>query len=808
MSSAPWIPTWEPDKDGSENHFVGWMVRNDNEGNIEKVKTSKSDLAGIPDFEAGRGGSYLFKKGDKHKSWNRRYFEVKQQILYYFEEPTDEHPSGVIPLDGCTVKLPIDNAQFFEEHQDPKIQDCWEFWISHPHRRLFSLCTTTKDERSAWVKTITQRCKKDFLLKVTNGPSGAGAAPPPGLQSLQKKKKKKKKKEGGEDGAATEDRENAVKNLLNRSRRGSVEEAQLAMQNTSTLRRRLSSAMTPDALNELNGGGSPDGKKKKKEKKETPIEAWQKKRMALIQQLVKDEIEHPMTLSFLLRGQLISTDRVMAEPPHPSAKVDVPHIKGDWAGEVVISVFNRYSDNKGIMQYGHWLSFMDDIDLVNTHLGPNDDVEKFDPTAVYRRVLKLEMGDVTTRGANFPEFYTFLLVLCDRTYPDIFRTSATEAMELFLHEVIVPIYYFHMGEQDHEKCASRDPLVKDGRINLLLNAYLPNLWRVFLHYAQDLGNRVPATFNEEQTFNEFGTHKPLPDELKFPAKAQASERALFEGVTHLPSLTPDQDKEDASQVYTVHEASMIRMCEDYGILEMISKAKVIKIYRTVVSHRFKLKGFAPPKVSVKPHPKANKTPVKGGRPTQKGLGSTTMANRSPSPMRFSGVVGQQPAFMPVGNKSVSERKRESEFRERKGSVVRESIMGSFSGIEEALRAKSYAPVIGIDGLASATAQSGSVYKANTQMHAPHAGDVVQVPSDAAGFCEFIEIVSSLAIESMCYDPHHHKLYPSAYDKILAMLFSWGVADVRRVEQAKFMWPYDKKVPKQKNTTPWLQHDKK
>ncbi|GMH77175.1 hypothetical protein TL16_g07317 [Triparma laevis f. inornata] len=793
MSTSPWIPTWEPDKDGSENHFVGWMVRSSDGGEIEKVKTSKSDLMGIPDFEAGRGGSYMFKKGDKHKSWSRRYFEVKQQILYYFEEPTDEHPSGVIPLDGCTVKLPIDNAQFFEEHSDGKISDCWEMWISHPHRRLFSLCAMSKDERSSWVKTITQRSKKDFLLKVSNGP-GSPSAPPPGLQSLQTKKKKKKKKKDGEDGNATEDRENA---------------------NTSTLRRRLSSAMTPDALKELNGGAS-DGKKKKKEKKETPIESWQKKRMGLIQQLVKEEVEHPMTLSFLLRGQLIATDRVMAEvrvSPHPSAKVDVPHIKGDWAGEVVISVFNRYSDNKGIMQYEHWLSFMDDIDLVNTHLGPNDDVEKFDPTAVYRRVLKLEMGDVTTRGANFPEFYTFLLVLCDRTYPDIFRTSATEAMELFLHEVIVPIYYFNMGELDHEKCASRDPLVKDGRITLLLNAYLPNLWRVFLHYAQDLGNRVPATFNEDQTFNEFGTHKPLPNELKFPVKAQASERALFEGVTHLPSMTPDQDKEEGSQVYTVHESSIIRFCEDYGILEMIPKGKVIKTYRAVVSHRFKLKGFAPPKVTVKPHPMANKTPVKGGRPTQKGLGSTIMLNRSPSPNRAplanTAVVGQQqPAFMPVGNKSISERKRESEFRERAGSTVKSSIMGAYSSVEEALRAKNNASEIGIEGLASQTQNSGSFYKANDSRHAPHAGDIVQVPSDAAGFCEFIEVASTLAIESMCNDPHHHKLYPSAYDKILAMLFSWGVADVRRVEQAKFMWPYDKKVPKQTNNQPWLQHDKK
>ena len=103
--------------------------------------------------------------------------------------------------------------------------------------------------------------------------------------------------------------------------------------------------------------------------------------------------------------------------------------------------------------------------------------------------------------------------------------------------------------------------------------------------------------------------------------------------------------------------------------------------------------------------------------------------------------------------------------------------------------------------------TSSMYLTSTKSHAPHAGDVVEVPTKFAGFCEFIEIICNFAIEAMCNDPHHHKMYPSAYDKVLALLFSWGVADVRRVEQAKFMWPYDKKVPKQNNQNPWMAYDK-
>ena len=56
--------------------------------------------------------------------------------------------------------------------------------------------------------------------------------------------------------------------------------AQLAMQNTSTLRRRLSSAMTPDALKLINDPQSPEARREAKRppKKDRAIEDWQKVR--------------------------------------------------------------------------------------------------------------------------------------------------------------------------------------------------------------------------------------------------------------------------------------------------------------------------------------------------------------------------------------------------------------------------------------------------------------------------------------------------------------------------------------------------
>jgi hypothetical protein len=567
-------------------------------------------------------------------------------------------------------------------------------------------------DRANWCKSLAIRTDKQRMLTAFVGASNPNPPAPPGLQSSLSMpleagrgepvvRKKEKKKEPRQE-------EEVVKEVLNKSRRGSVEIQEMAMENTSGLRKRLQSTLTPEqekAINDEQAAKarartmSSDQRVMTAEGKrdfldEQALKRWKDARAAKVKKLVESEADHPMTLSLLLRGQLIALDRVMAEPPHPGAAVKVPHLKGDWAGEVrasvaskleaseregavcadvpplssvrpertsapislslslascaahqrppslapsffaraarqqppslalalitraprspsppanrilaqvVIAVYNQYSTD-GKMSFQQWLDFMDDVDMPNTHLNHTDpEQNKFDPAGVYRSVLSecpggLPDDDCDKRDCSFPEFYTLLLMLCQRTYGEIYKKSSTDAMELFLHEVIVPIYYFHMSEYDHERCAATDPLVKDGRIALLLNAYLPNLWRVFLHYAQDLANRVPATFEETSNVTEFGTHKPLPGELAFPSMAQASERALFAGVHHLPSLSPEAEQKmgaaSQGQVYTVHENGLLRFCEDFGLNELLPKKKIINVYKCVRSDRAKQRATA------------------------------------------------------------------------------------------------------------------------------------------------------------------------------------------------------------------------
>ena len=79
--------------------------------------------------------------------WGKRYFEAKQSFLYYFNEPTDEEPQGVIPLDGCQIKVPDNSGQHFQDHHDQTVKDCWEFWVTHSHRRTFCLMAPTNFDR-------------------------------------------------------------------------------------------------------------------------------------------------------------------------------------------------------------------------------------------------------------------------------------------------------------------------------------------------------------------------------------------------------------------------------------------------------------------------------------------------------------------------------------------------------------------------------------------------------------------------------------------------------------------------------------
>jgi len=48
---------------------------------------------------------WLWKRGEVNKNFQKRYFVLKGNLLFYFDKRFDKEPIGVIILEGCTIEL-------------------------------------------------------------------------------------------------------------------------------------------------------------------------------------------------------------------------------------------------------------------------------------------------------------------------------------------------------------------------------------------------------------------------------------------------------------------------------------------------------------------------------------------------------------------------------------------------------------------------------------------------------------------------------------------------------------------------------
>ncbi|XP_014240320.1 sesquipedalian-1-like isoform X2 [Cimex lectularius] len=55
---------------------------------------------------------WLVKKGEVNKGFQKRWFILKGNLLFYFEKKTDKEPTGVVILEGCTIELAEGEGQF------------------------------------------------------------------------------------------------------------------------------------------------------------------------------------------------------------------------------------------------------------------------------------------------------------------------------------------------------------------------------------------------------------------------------------------------------------------------------------------------------------------------------------------------------------------------------------------------------------------------------------------------------------------------------------------------------------------------
>uniref|UniRef100_A0A6M2DHL6 Putative pleckstrin similarity domain protein n=1 Tax=Xenopsylla cheopis TaxID=163159 RepID=A0A6M2DHL6_XENCH len=105
-----------------------------NEKNLCSFATSSSPV--------DREG-WLSKKGEVNKAFQRRWFVLKGNLLFYFEKKGDKDPVGVIILEGCTIELAED-----EEHFSFKIM------FHGPNNRSYILGADSQEVMEQWMKAL------------------------------------------------------------------------------------------------------------------------------------------------------------------------------------------------------------------------------------------------------------------------------------------------------------------------------------------------------------------------------------------------------------------------------------------------------------------------------------------------------------------------------------------------------------------------------------------------------------------------------------------------------------------------------
>ncbi|XP_070806901.1 sesquipedalian-1 [Pituophis catenifer annectens] len=97
---------------------------------------------------------FLHKKGERNTAYHRRWFVLRGNMLFYFEERESREPVGVIILEGCTVEL----CQASEEF-------AFAIRFDGPKSRTYVLAAESQAALERWVKALS-RASFDYLRLV------------------------------------------------------------------------------------------------------------------------------------------------------------------------------------------------------------------------------------------------------------------------------------------------------------------------------------------------------------------------------------------------------------------------------------------------------------------------------------------------------------------------------------------------------------------------------------------------------------------------------------------------------------------
>lgn len=117
-----------------------------NEKNVSSFASSSSPV----DKEG-----YLSKKSGDVKSYQRRWFVLKGNLLFYFEKKQDRDPAGLIVLESCSVQASANERHAFEISFDG------------PGTRTYLLVADNDEEMQSWMRSVSH-ASYDFLRSIVN----------------------------------------------------------------------------------------------------------------------------------------------------------------------------------------------------------------------------------------------------------------------------------------------------------------------------------------------------------------------------------------------------------------------------------------------------------------------------------------------------------------------------------------------------------------------------------------------------------------------------------------------------------------
>lgn len=104
---------------------------------------------------------YLNKRGEVNKNFQKRYFVLKGNLLFYFDKKGDKEPVGVIVLEGCTIGKCISQMQqhfitnqvILELAEDDE-QYTFKIEFHGTNNRSYVLGAESQESMEQWMKAL------------------------------------------------------------------------------------------------------------------------------------------------------------------------------------------------------------------------------------------------------------------------------------------------------------------------------------------------------------------------------------------------------------------------------------------------------------------------------------------------------------------------------------------------------------------------------------------------------------------------------------------------------------------------------